>query len=216
MDIEKYFKIENTQFALMVVDMQNDYCHPDGVFYKHGLRLEGIDLMTERIIETVLFCRSHKIPVIYAGWVIHCDSDGRPVDAGLYPESRSFISKEGLRKGSWGADIISELPTPDFLIEKIRPSCFFNTHLEALLGGLNTSVLIFTGLFTNQCIETSAREAWARDIRFIILENCTMSYDIGLHHAALRSLSLLGQIMTKEVFEKTFLAYRRANSQPRL
>jgi nicotinamidase-related amidase len=136
--------------------------------------------------------------------VIKTDAQGKPVGAGLYPQVRPFLIKEGLRQNTWGAGFLNELPAPDVNIEKIRPSGFYCTSLEVVLRGLGVEVLVLSGVFTNQCVESTARDAWARDFRFIVLEDCTGTFDDELQRATLKNLSLIGYIMTSDEFIQFF------------
>jgi ureidoacrylate peracid hydrolase len=210
MNDERFFQREPGDFALIVIDMQNDYCHPEGIFAKEWIKAFNVELIVERIKNTMEFCKSKRIPIICLRWVIRSNADGNPVDAGLYPEVRSFLMKEGLRQNTWGARLIDSLPEPDFDIEKSRPSGFYNTNLEVLLRGLRSQILIFSGIFTNQCVVSTARDAWARDFRFVVLEDCTAASDYDLHQSTLRSLSVIGKILDSHTLIEKLNTYHRS------
>src|SRR5829696_8884974 len=117
--------------ALVVVDMQNDYCHPDGVYPKNELRCFSINHVIGAIASAVRGAQEQRIPVIYLQMMWNTDPQGYPVDAGLIVEhSRPFLRAGGLRRGTWGAEVLSELPQPDYRVEKTRYSGFHNTSLE--------------------------------------------------------------------------------------
>lgn len=190
--------------ALLIIDMQNDYAHPEGVFHRNGLIIENLDQIIAHQKEVIDFCKRLKIPVIYLRWVIRVDSEGKPVDSGLYTKVRPFLLKEGLRQGTWGAQCIEDLPAPDYDIEKVRLSGFYNTNLEVLLRGLHVDTILISGIYTNQCVETTARDAWARDFNFVLLEDCMTSSDISLHNASLRSVGFLGSVLSSQEIMEMF------------
>ena len=192
--------------ALIIIDMQNDYGHPEGVFCRNGIIIENLDQVIAHQKKAINFCKRLKIPVIYLRWVIRVESDGKPVDSGLYTKVRPFLLKEGLRQGTWGAQCIEDLPAPDYDIEKVRPSGFYNTNLEVLLRGLHVDTILIAGIYTNQCVETTARDAWARDFNFVLLEDCMASSDINLHNASLRSVGLLGSVLSSQEIMEMFRA----------
>ena len=197
-------KLDLRKTALLIIDMQNDYCHPQGVFHRNGLIIDNVDQTISHQKKVIDFGKRFKIPIIYLRWVIRVDSNGKPVDAGLYTKIRPFLLKEGLRQGTWGAQCIEDLPAPDYDVEKVRPSGFYNTNLEVLLRGLSTDTILIAGIYTNQCVETTARDAWARDFNFVLLEDCLTSSDISLHNASLRSMGLLGNVLSSQEVIETF------------
>jgi ureidoacrylate peracid hydrolase len=181
--------------ALIVVDMQNDYCHPQGVYPRHGFSCFSIDDVVVKTVSTVKRCRELGIPVIYLRMVWRTDGRGYPVDAGLIvDESRPFLRQEGLRGGTWGAKILEQMPEGDYIVDKTRYSGFYNTALETLLRGLHVDRVLLAGVTTNMCVEATARDAFHRDLRFAVLSDCVSSFDRELHHASLKTLAVFGRI----------------------
>jgi ureidoacrylate peracid hydrolase len=121
--------------ALIVVDMQNDYCRSRGVYPRNALKcfdMESVVAATARAHASYV-----GFPVIYLRMAWNKDSSRFPIDAALVVEqSRPFVRTEGLRRGTWGVEVLEELPQPDYVVDKTRYSGFHNTGLEALLRGL--------------------------------------------------------------------------------
>jgi ureidoacrylate peracid hydrolase len=181
--------------ALVVVDMQNDYCHARGVYPRHGLNCFDMDSVVQATVAAVTTCKALAIPVIYLRMAWNTDARGFPIDAGLIIEqSRPFIRTEGLRKGTWGAEVLSEMPPPDYVIEKTRYSGFHNTALEALLRGLDVDTIYLAGVITNMCVEATARDAFHRDFRFVVLSDCVSGFNRKLHDASLETLQIFGRV----------------------
>ena len=120
--------------ALVVVDMQNDYCHDAGTYPRNGFKCFDIEHVVNSTVSAVVRCKEQQIPVIYIRMAWNSDAHGYPIDAGLIVDkSRPFLRHEGLRRGTWGAEMLAQMPQPDYVIEKTRYSGFHNTALEALL-----------------------------------------------------------------------------------
>ena len=181
--------------ALVVVDMQNDYCNTRGVYPRHGLNCFDMNGVVSATVAAVTTCKTRAIPVIYLrmGW--NTDAHGFPIDAGLIIEqSRPFIRTEGLRRGTWGAEVLAEMPPPDYVVEKTRYSGFHNTALDALLRGLDIDTIFLAGVITNMCVEATARDAFHRDFRFVVLSDCVSGFSRKLHDASLETLQIFGRV----------------------
>jgi ureidoacrylate peracid hydrolase len=182
--------------ALVVVDMQNDYCNALGVYPRHGLNCFDMGSVVQATGGAVAACKARAIPVIYLRMAWNTDASGFPIDAGLIIEqSRPFIRTEGLRRGTWGAEVLTELPPPDYVIEKTRYSGFHNTGLEALLRGLSVDTVYLAGVITNMCVEATARDAFHRDFRFVVLSDCVSGFSRKLHDASLETLQIFGRVL---------------------
>jgi nicotinamidase-related amidase len=186
---------EKRNAALIVVDMQNDYCHERGAYSRHGLTCFGMEVVLRATVRTVNQFKDRSAPVIYVRMAWNTDSNGYPIDAGLIVEqSRPFLREEGLRRGTWGAEVLTEMPSPDYAIEKTRYSGFHNTALDALLRGLGVETIFLAGVVTNVCVEATARDAFHRDFRFVVLSDCVSAFNRKLHDASLETLAIFGRV----------------------
>src|ERR1700730_2380521 len=173
---------------LVVVDMQNDYCNAGGVYPRHGLKCFDMDRVVTATAAAVTACKTRAIPVIYLRMAWNTDARGFPIDAGLIIEqSRPFIRTEGLRRGTWGAEVLAEMPPPDYVIEKTRYSGFHNTALEALLRGLEVESIYPAGVIPNSCFGPPAPVPCPRASRFVVLSACVPAFSRKLHDASLET-----------------------------
>jgi ureidoacrylate peracid hydrolase len=183
--------------ALVVVDMQNDYCHDAGTYPRNGFKCFDIEHVVDSTVSAVMRCKEQQIPVIYIRMAWNSDAHGYPIDAGLIvDESRPFLRHEGLRRGTWGAEMLAQMPQPDYVIEKTRYSGFHNTALEALLRGLTVEKIFLAGVITNVCVEATARDAFHRDFRIVVLSDCVSGFNRKLHDASLETLQIFGRVTT--------------------
>ncbi|MCA1823487.1 MAG: cysteine hydrolase family protein [Mycobacteriales bacterium] len=180
-------RFEANRAAVIVVDMQNDFGHVDGMFHRAGLdvsRIRDAIAPTSRVLDAA---RRAGIPVVYLKMGFRPDlSDlgaegsanrerhlrfgvGESVDAPDGTPSRILI------RDTWNTEIIDELrPEPgDSVVYKHRFSGFFETDLDAMLRGLGVTDLVFTGCTTSVCVESTFRDAMFRDYRCLLLEDCT-------------------------------------------
>ncbi|MCG8362636.1 MAG: cysteine hydrolase [Pseudanabaenales cyanobacterium] len=181
----KELTVDLAKTACIVVDMQNDFCHPDG-----WLAHIGVDVTPARKpigpLKTLLpKLREIDVPVIWLNWGNR--SDLLNISAGLrhvYNPSGDGVGladplpKNGapvLTKGSWAAAIVDELEqeTDDIKIDKYRMSGFWDTPLDSILRNLGKTTLLFGGVNADQCVLTTLQDANFLGYDCILLKDCT-------------------------------------------
>jgi ureidoacrylate peracid hydrolase len=192
-------ELEPARTALIVVDVQNDFCHEDGYFAKIGFDVEPCSHAADRLREVVDAARERTMHVV---WTMSTNEappryelpparfrgaqDGRPAD--------QFVP------GTWGWQIVDELePDRDELVvEKPRYDAFLRTTLEEDLRRRGVDTVVIGGVITNCCVDTTARSAFMRGFGVAVLEDCvgTFGQEHDLHVAALRNLDLLFAVVT--------------------
>ena len=153
--------------ALIIVDMQNGFCHEDGFMNKIGL-----DWTTSRdavgpVDRLAKAARAAGMPVFYTRYSLNADYS----DAGLLPEIYpQIVEVGGMIRDSWDGAIVDELaPAPgDRVIDKTRYSAFYDTTLEQQLRELGIDTVIVCGVTTNVCVESTVRDAFFRDFRIVV------------------------------------------------
>jgi len=193
--------LKNT--ALVLIDVQKDFCGLEGVYARNGVSVSEIRKIIAPLKGVVEACKNRKIPVFASQYLILTDLDGHPLLAPQILKVRPFLAKEGFRLGSPGFEIIEELPPPDYKIEKVAFSAFYNTRLEFLLRKLNVTTLLFAGVGTNGAVESTVRDAHLRDYTIYILEDCVAGFSPALHEASLKNLATLGQLVKSEEIGKS-------------
>lgn len=173
--------------ALLVIDMQNSFLHPDGIMRnRRGRTLIDVDGTIQRNVELVAAARAHQLPVVYTR---HCYRPGY-VDAGVRVQQLfDSMGAEPLVSGSWDAGIVDELSVEDaVIVDKTRMDAFLNTDLEVVLRGLGASRLLVAGIVTNACVETTTRAAAMRDFEVTVLGDCCTTYSKEHQTHALEAL----------------------------
>jgi ureidoacrylate peracid hydrolase len=184
--------------AVLVVDMINDFGHPDGVYGRNGVHCDSFPAAVRAAGAVVRAALASGIPTVAANQFIFADRAGRAVAGGGLVEGRPWLESDGLRAGTWGVELVADIPRTDYVVEKPRASAFFGTPLEVLLRGLGVTTLVVVGCYTNQCVESTVRDAWARDFRIVIVTDAVAAFDPVLHDAALQSLRPLASQIASE------------------
>jgi ureidoacrylate peracid hydrolase len=178
-----------TNRALLVVDMQNGFCHPEGSFPRIGMGLEGAGAAVRNAAVAVTQARRAAIPVVFTR---HVYRPGRPDEgASLVRNSPELAGVNGLADGYWDAEVVDELGCgpEDLVVDKVRFDAFQWTSLEPLLRGLGVGELIICGVVTNLCVESTVRSAFMRDFPVTLLADCCAAKTRRLHELSLEVLT---------------------------
>ncbi|HEV8353674.1 MAG TPA: isochorismatase family cysteine hydrolase [bacterium] len=174
--------------ALIVVDMQNDMCHPSGALGQLGLDLDPVVELIPRLAEFVNDARSLGFRPLFT---LHENSpDTVSLTRRERHQARGTAGIGICEKGSWGAQIHEAflVDEDDLVIRKQRYSAFHRTDLDRTLRSLDVRGVIVTGAHTNVCVESTVRDAFMLDYFVIVPRDGVASIDVELHQATLRNL----------------------------
>ncbi|MEO1148441.1 MAG: isochorismatase family cysteine hydrolase [Cyanobacteria bacterium J06638_22] len=181
----KTLRIDLAKAAVIVIDMQNDFCHPDG-----WLAHIGVDVTPARspiaplqgVLPTV---RSLQVPVVWVNWgnrpdLLNISAATRhvydPTGTGVglgdpLPKNQAPV----LQKDSWAAAVVDELtPEPDDIrVDKYRMSGFWDTPLDSILKTLGRTTLFFGGVNADQCVMATLQDANFLGYDCVLLSDCT-------------------------------------------
>lgn len=180
--------------ALLIIDMQNDFCLPGAPFYVNGALA-----VADRIKEVLEACRRYGLPVVHVRR--EYEPDGSDVEITRYPH---FVRVGGgVVKGTKGAEILAPLkPLPgEPVIVKKRWSAFFRTELDSLLRTLGVTQVAVAGVQTPNCIRATVWDANSLDYEVIVLTDGTGAQTPEIHAANLRDMENIGiKLMTAAEF----------------
>src|SRR5215469_10990473 len=189
------FALVPEQTALINVDMQNCFVHGSPFSSPDGLAVQ------ERINRVASACRAAGILVIHASHVLRPDGS----NIGVLGEISGAVKRGIINKVSESAALHKGLfvDPRDLLLDKPRFGAFHATDLELILRWRCVDSVIITGIATNVCCETTAREATVRDFHVFFLSDGTATFDIGdlsaaeVQRATCATLGLLfAQVLT--------------------
>ena len=177
-------RLKPSETAVIVVDMQNAYVSPGGYVDIAGFDVAGAAgavAKTKTVMETA---RAAGVTVIFFqnGWdkdYVEAGTPGSPnwhkSNALKTMRARPELAGTLLAKGTWDYAIVDELtPEPgDIVIPKTRYSGFFNTNIDSVLRARGIRTLVFTGVATNVCVESSLRDAFHLEYFAVVLEDAT-------------------------------------------
>lgn len=181
---------ENT--ALIIIDVQNDYVHKDGHAGKMaGKKIEKTRKILRPLRRLIDVCKRRGITVVWVRSVRTEDNCERYRHKILPPRFKDPDWLGGPRKNSWGAEIADEIkPTEeDAVFEKTRNSAFFKTDLEDFLKGKKIDLLLFAGVATNVCVESSLRDAYFCDFDVVLVDDCCAAADTAFHQGTIRTVN---------------------------
>lgn len=181
-------KLDPKHCLVVVVDVQNDFCHPEGVMGKAGQDLFMVEEVMPRLVEVLEEARRVGVPIVFIQ-TIHSRWTDSQAWLTRVPAARDKIPQL-CRPATWGADFYEVGPEGDErVVAKHRYSAFYGTDLDVVLRALGTKTLVMTGFATNVCVETTAREGFMRDYNVVFLSDCTGAYARDEHQAALINMS---------------------------
>jgi nicotinamidase-related amidase len=179
--------------ALVVVDMQRDFCIPGGAFDKLGVDISMYPPMIPRLARLIDGARASGVPVIYIQMTV---LPGRRSEspAQIRFNLRLHLGADGVVEplsytpdGSVGQEVIPDLAPQDgdWIVKKYRSSAFWGTNLDMLLRSNGIESIVVSGCTTEGCVESTARDGLFADYYVVIPEDCVASDDRVQHDASL-------------------------------
>jgi len=178
--------------ALLVIDMQNAFCHPEGGFAQAGRAVHAQHAIVPTVAAIVRASRSAGVPIIWT------------IQEGLGPDDRARLIRPipGLLgkpdavpetwsiRDTWDAELIDPLHdewrSEDHVVRKLRMSSFYSTTLDSLLRIRQIERLIVTGVNTEKCVESTVRDASFRDYDVVVVRDGVATSDPAFHADSLR------------------------------
>ena len=197
--------------ALLVVDVQNGFVSKGGSYDLLGIKISNYQQIIPKLKELIAICKKYDVPIFYTQAVRELSGiDLLTKTHRILPKSREErIKKRPICvRGTWDAKIIDEVkPTnKDHVVIKRRDSAFQDTETEVWLNSLNVNTLIFCGIDTSICVETSLRDGFNKGYDVILISDATASANIRHYKTTIEHVKeYYGLVMKvkeiKEVFE---------------
>ncbi|WP_020620500.1 cysteine hydrolase family protein [Paenibacillus daejeonensis] len=177
--------------AIVVIDMQNDFCSPSGWLDYIGVDFTPARAPIEPVNRLLPELREAGVPVIWVNW------GNRPDKMNLSPSVLHVYNQAGddvgiggalpgngsrvLEKDSWSAAVISEMDVAsgDIHVDKYRMSGFWDTPLDSILRNLNVETLFFAGVNVDQCVMATLQDAVCLGYDAILLADCCATTSPG-------------------------------------
>lgn len=192
-------KVDPKNAALLIVDVQNDFCHEQGAVGKRGRDVSTTHQMVDRLEQLVAEARRVGLKIIHIRLANNKDTASHPwVEAHeKIPGRKAYPT---CIEGTWGAEFYRIVPQPgELVVTKHRYSAFHGTNLDVILKTSGIKSLIMAGLSTNVCVDSTARDGFMRDYYIVFLSDCTEGTSVEEHQSTLRTMTMFfGQVTTSE------------------
>jgi ureidoacrylate peracid hydrolase len=178
-------KAEPGRAALLVIDVQNDFAADGGFFDQIGADVRSIQATVipalARLLESA---RAAGMLVVF----VQAIYDAQYLSAPMRERNkRRQVEMPRCLTGSWGADFHGVRPAPgEPVVIKHRYSAMLNTELDAVLKRCGISSLLLTGVATDTCVESTARDAYFMDYYVTLVADCCGAFNEGDHLGALK------------------------------
>ena len=178
-------RFDSQSAAVMIIDLQNDFCHPDGLMSRLGQDVSSIEPVMENLVKFLSVARIAQVPLLFIRTEHSAETDNL-----MWLNRSSDPSREqSCQRGSWGADFWRVKPKEtDIVIIKNRYSAFTQDETSRALKKLGRRSLLFVGVSTGMCVESTLREAVCRDYLTTLVSDCCADYSQSAHENALRAV----------------------------
>jgi ureidoacrylate peracid hydrolase len=193
--------IDRSDFALVLVDLQNDFLHPRGAYGRAGCAAPAIATLPARIQPLADAVR------VAGGWIVSTHftlvpgRGGVPFIAPHLKSLRPFLAKGDFMPGGWGHALVDELAPSDLSVEKVAYSAFYMTRMEWALREAGIRRLAFCGIVTNGGVAATLRDAHVRGFELILLDDGCAAFSEELHRASIVSLGSVARVTTCAALE---------------
>jgi ureidoacrylate peracid hydrolase len=180
--------------ALLLLDLQNDFIHPDGAYGRAGQSATEIAALPARIRPLLDALRAKGGLVISTQFTLVPGRDGEPLISPHLKQLRPFLRKGDFAPGSWGNATVDALQPVDVAVEKIAYSAFYMSRLEWVIRKLGITKLLACGIVTNGGVASTVREAHIRDIETIVIEDGCAAFSSDVHRTAIDALRPVSRV----------------------
>lgn len=176
--------------ALIIVDVQNDFCSPQGLRGGPG---KDLSMMAEMIANLKLLLEEARRQDVLRVFIQFTNLPNAASDSGawlyrnLTKDMRADAYDDFCLDGSWGHEVVAELePLPgEIRVKKHRSSAFFGTSLDVLLRNSGIKTCVVTGTATSGCVDATVRDAQYHDYYTVVPRDCCAQESRAHHEASL-------------------------------
>jgi ureidoacrylate peracid hydrolase len=197
-------KVRPEHCALLLVDVQNDFCADGGAMHREGRDLSLVREMIPRLERLLERSRAAGVKCVWIKNVYNTAANWYLSEVWREQAKRkrkgAYIEYPVCEPNEWNGEFYKVRPLPhEPVIVKHRYGAFESTDLDLVLRSNGIRTVIMTGVATNVCVETTARQAFLRDYYVVFSSDCTATYSQAQHEAALFNIDqFFGQVATSE------------------
>jgi ureidoacrylate peracid hydrolase len=215
-------KVAPGHSALVVVDMQNDMCSPQGSFARMGIDVSGLAALAPSVARLAAGAKDAGVLSIYTRV---SDRERLTISDAYHEVNLAFYERHMRRRAedggatpwaetAWGEDLFHPIQAgpEDVVLLKHRFGAFVHTKLDQILRSNNIRTLVFAGVLTDVCVESTARAAIDLDYYVVVVGDCTATLSEERQRASLGIMAdIIGVVVTAdEILEVWNASGRRA------
>jgi nicotinamidase-related amidase len=192
--------LEPRRTALVLVDLQNDFLHPEGAYGRAGQSAPAIAALPARLAPVADAMRRAGGWIVSTHFTLVPGKDGEPFISEHLRRLRPFLGRGDFRSGGFGHALVDALQPADLSVEKVAFSAFYQSRLEFVLRKAGVDTLVFAGIVTNGGVASTVRDAHVRDLRCLVLSDGCAAFSEALHAATLVDLGSVATVLTCAAF----------------
>ena len=182
--------------AVLIVDLQNDFLHPEGAYGRAGQSSLEIAALPERLLPLLQAVRAAGGWVVSTQFTLVPGKGGAPFISTHLKQLRPFLTKGDFMPASWGNSLVDELQPADITVEKVAYSAFYQTRMEFALVRAGITTLMVCGIVTNGGVASTVRDAHVRDFHTITIADGCAAFSEDVHETAIKSLETVGPVIS--------------------
>jgi nicotinamidase-related amidase len=180
--------------ALLIVDLQNDFLHPDGAYGRNGQSAPEIAALPARIKPLAEAMRAAGGWVVSTQFTLVPAKGGEPIISPHLKALRPFLGTGDFAPGAWGHQLVDELRPADLTVEKVAYSAFYMTRMEWVLRKVGIERLWVAGIVTNGGVASTVRDAHVRDFDVTVLVDGCAAFSSDVHDTAIAALKPVARV----------------------
>ena len=181
--------------ALLVIDLQNDFLHPDGAYARGGDSNPPALALPPRVAAVARTLKRAGGMVVASQFTLWPDAVGEPMVSPHLKALRPYLAKGDFAPGSWGQANVDELAgLIDVTVSKVAYSAFFNTQLDWVLRRAGIDTIAVCGIVTNGGVASTVRDAHMRDYRTLVLADGCAAFGEERHQTSLADMRNVAEV----------------------
>jgi ureidoacrylate peracid hydrolase len=182
--------------ALILVDLQNDFLHPNGAYGRAGQTADAIAALPDKLAPLVRVARAHGVLIVATLFTLVPGRGGEPIISPHLKTLRPFLKAGDFAPGAWGQQFVDVLAPADVAVEKVAYSAFYMSRLEWVLRKCGIDRLYLSGIVTNGGVASTVRDAHVREFDCTVIADGCAAFSEDVHHAAIEGLRPVARIVT--------------------
>jgi ureidoacrylate peracid hydrolase len=197
-------KVDPKHAALVLVDVQNDFCADGGAMHREGRDLTLVRQMIPRLERLLEAARTAKVRCVWIRCAYNTGPNHYLSEVWLEQAKRrrngAYVQYPVCEPGEWNGDFFQVKPLADeAIVTKHRYGAFEGTDLDLVLRSRGIRSVIMTGVATNVCVETTARQAFLKDYYVVFASDCSATFSQAAHDATLYNIDqFFGQVASSD------------------